>query len=147
MMEAALMTVSHLDHLRSLSEQIRHYDELAERLRSRAERLTTILTGMPHGSPDHDQMAEIVAQIVDNERYAAERVIQLRRECKEAETWIDALPEQQQRVMRAYYIDSAASWQDVADRLPYSYRHTRRIRDTVFNKLGKDDHICPLDPC
>lgn len=134
MMEAAFMTVSHLDHLRSLSEQIRHYDELAERLRSRAERLTTILTGMPHGSPDHDQMAELVAQIVDNERKAAERVVDLRRECEEAERWIDTLPEQQQRVMRAYYIDSAASWQDVADRLPYGYKHTLRIRDAAFSK-------------
>ena len=147
-MEALIdMTLTQLDRLRSLAKQIQHYDELAQRLRSRAERLTTTLSGMPSGSHDHDEMAGLIVQIVDNERKAAERVVELHRECEEAECWIDTLPEQQQRVMRAYYIDGATSWQDVADRLPYSYRHTRRIRDTVISKLDKDDHICPLQTC
>lgn len=129
------MTLQQIERLRSLATQIQCYDEMAERLRSRAERLTTTLSGMPSGSHGKDEMADLIAQIVDNERKAAERVIELRAECEDAERWIDSLPEQQQRVMRAYYIEGAASWQAVADKLPYSYRHCLRVKDAAFSRL------------
>ena len=89
-------------------------------------------------------MADLIAQLVDNERKAAERVLQLHRECEVAEAWIDTLPEQQRRVMRAYYIDGAKSWLEVADRLPFTYRHVKRIKAVVMRKLGNDSPLCPL---
>ena len=141
------MTLEQLEHLRSLSTEIHRYDEMAECLHARAERLTTTLTGMPSGTHDNDQLAGIIAEIVDNERKAAERVIQLRRECEEAEGWIDSLPDQQRRVMRAYYIDRAKTWQAVAEELPYSYRHCLRIKDAAHSKLYKDVMLCHMEMC
>ena len=91
--------------LRFLREEIRRLDEKAEVLRARAERLTPILTGMPSGSHDHDQMAGIIAELVDNERRTAEKALALTQACEDAERWLDALPEQQRRVMRLYYVD------------------------------------------
>ena len=64
------MTLEDLNRLRFLREEIRRLDEKAEVLRARAERLTPILTGMPSGSHDHDQMAGIIAELVDNARRA-----------------------------------------------------------------------------
>jgi len=130
------MTLRQLDHLRSLSAMISDIDERILRLRSRAERLTVILTGMPSGH-DRQEMDDIIAEIIEQERKAGEREVELCRECEEATAWIRALPEQQRRVMWAYYIDNMKTWQDVAEKLPYSYKHTLRIRDAAHAKLEK----------
>lgn len=129
------MTLADLERLRGIAAEIAFYDEKAQILRSRAERLTAIRDGMPHGSPDRDEMAEIVAAIIDNERKAGERLVTLYTERETAERWIDGLPEQQRLVMRAYFIDGAKTWQDVAERLPYSYRHCLRIKDAALRTI------------
>jgi len=84
--------------------------------------------GMPSGTHGQDEMADLIAQLVDNERKAAERVLQLHRECEVAEAWIDTLPEQQRRVMRAYYIDGAKSWLEVADLPPVIMQQGEVVR-------------------
>lgn len=132
------MTLEDLNRLRFLREEIRRLDEKAEVLRARAERLTPILTGMPSGSHDHDQMAGIIAELVDNERRAAEKALALTQACEDAERWLDALPEQQRRVMRLYYVDGIRTWKEVAERLPYSYSHTKRIKAVAHQKLNHE---------
>ncbi len=132
------MTLEDLNRLRFLREEIRRLDEKAEVLRARAERLTPILTGMPSGSHDHDQMAGIIAELVDNERRTAEKALALTQACEDAERWLDALPEQQRRVMRLYYVDGIRTWKEVAERLPYSYSHTKRIKAVAHQKLNHE---------
>ena len=132
------MTLEDLNRLRTMREEIRRLDEKAEVLRARAERLTPILTGMPSGSHDHDQMAGIIAELVDNERRAAEKALALTQACEDAERWLDALPEQQRRVMRLYYVDGIRTWKEVAERLPYSYSHTKRIKAVAHQKLNHE---------
>ncbi len=139
------MTMEQLDHLRTMRIEICRYDELVERLRSRAERLTSILTGMPTGTRDYDELAEIIAQIVDNEQYAAQKVIEFMKARKEVEDWLGKLPEQQGMAMRLYYTDGVETWQKVAERLSYSYRHMRRIKDAASKKL-EDVPQCPIKP-
>ena len=130
------MTLEDLNRLRFLRDEIRQLDEKAMELRARAERLTPILTGMPSGSHDHDQMAGIIAELVDNERRTAEKALALTQACEDAERWLDALPEQQRRVMRLYYVDGIRTWKEVAERLPYSYSHTKRIKAVAHQKLN-----------
>lgn len=132
------MTLEDLNRLRFLREEIRRLDEKADVLRARAERLTPILTGMPSGSHDHDQMAGIIAELVDNERRTAEKALALTQACEDAERWLDALPEQQRRVMRLYYVDGIRTWKEVAERLPYSYSHTKRIKAVAHQKLNHE---------
>lgn len=132
------MTLEDLNRLRFLREEIRRLDEKAEVLRARAERLTPILTGMPSGSHDHDQMAGIIAELVDNERRTAEKALALTQACEDAKRWLDALPEQQRRVMRLYYVDGIRTWKEVAERLPYSYSHTKRIKAVAHQKLNHE---------
>ncbi len=132
------MTLEDLNRLRFLRDEIRQLDEKAMELRARAERLTSILTGMPSGSHDHDQMAGIIAELVDNERRAAEKALALTQACEDAERWLDALPEQQRRVMRLYYMDGVRTWKEVAERLPYSYSHTKRIKAVAHQKLNHE---------
>lgn len=96
------MTLEDLNRLRFLRDEIRQLDEKAMELRARAERLTSILTGMPSGSHDHDRMAGIVAELADNACCAAAKTLELTKACEDAERWIDALPEQQQRVIDNY---------------------------------------------
>lgn len=132
------MTLEDLNRLRFLRDEIRRLDENAEVLRARAERLTPILTDMPSGSHDHDQMAGIIAELVDNERRTAEKALALTQACEDAERWLDALPEQQRRVMRLYYVDGIRTWKEVAERLPYSYSHTKRIKAVAHQKLNHE---------
>ena len=125
------MTLEDLNRLRFLRDEIRRLDENAEVLRARAERLTPILTDMPSGSHDHDQMAGIIAELVDNERRAAQA-------CEDTERWLDALPDQQRRVMRLYYVDGIRTWKEVAELLPYSERHCRRIKNAALARMSSD---------
>lgn len=129
------MTLEDLNRLRFLREEIRRLDEKAEVLRARAERLTPILTGMPSGSHDHDQMAGIIAELVDNERRAAEKALALTQACEDAERWLDGLPDQQRRVMRLYYVDGVRTWKEVAERTPYHYIHCLRVKEAALRKL------------
>lgn len=129
------MTLEDLNRLRTMREEIRRLDEKAEVLRARAERLTPILTGMPSGSHDHDQMAGIIAELVDNERRAAEKALALTQACEDAERWLDALPEQQRRVMRLYYVDGIRTWKEVAEKTPYHYIHCLRVKEAALRKL------------
>ena len=129
------MTLEDLNRLRTMREEIRRLDEKAEVLRARAERLTPILTGIPSGSHDHDQMAGIIAELVDNERRAAEKALALTQACEDAERWLDALPEQQRRVMRLYYVDGIRTWKEVAEKTPYHYIHCLRVKEAALRKL------------
>lgn len=135
------MTLNELRRLRTMREEIRRLDEKAEVLRARAERLTPILTGMPAGTHEHDQMAGIIAELVDNERRAAEKTLELTQACEAAERWLDALPEQQRRVMRLYYVDGVRTWKEVAERTPYHYVHCLRVKEAALRRL-KDDSQC-----
>lgn len=132
------MTLEDLNRLRFLRDEIRQLDEKAMELRARAERLTPILTGMPSGTHEHDQMAGIIAELVDNERRTAEKALALTQACEDAERWLDALPEQQRRVMLLYYVDGIRTWKEVAERLPYSYSHTKRIKAVAHQKLNHE---------
>lgn len=132
------MTLNELRRLRTMREEIRRLDEKAEVLRARAERLTSILTGMPAGTHEHDQMAGIIAELVDNERRAAEKTLELTQACEAAERWLDALPEQQRRVMRLYYVDGVRTWKEVAELLPYSERHCRRIKNAALTRMSSN---------
>ncbi len=129
------MTLKDLNRLRFLRDEIRQLDEKAMELRARAERLTPILTGMPSGTHEHDQMAGIIAELVDNERRAAEKALTLTQACEDAERWLDALPDQQRRVMRLYYVDGVRTWKEVAERTPYHYIHCLRVKEAALRKL------------
>ena len=129
------MTLEDLNRLRFLRDEIRQLDEKAMELRARAERLTPILTGMPSGTHEHDQMAGIIAELVDNERRAAEKALALTQACEDAERRLDALPDQQRRVMRLYYVDGIRTWKEVAEKTPYHYIHCLRVKEAALRKL------------
>ncbi len=129
------MTLADLNRLRVLQGEIRRLDEKAQELRARAERLTSMLSGMPAGTREHDQLAGIVADLLDNERRAAAQALELTRACEEAELWLAALPEQQRRVMRLYYVDGIKTWKEVAEKTPYHYIHCLRIKKAALRKL------------
>lgn len=129
------MTIDDLNRLRFLRSEIRRLDEKAALLRARAERLTPLRSGMPSGSHEQDQMAGVIAELVDNERRAAEKVLELTRACEDAERWLDGLPEQQRRVMRLYYVDGVRTWKEVAEQTPYHYIHCLRVKEAVLRKL------------
>lgn len=131
------MTIDDLNRLRFLRSEIRRLDEKAALLRARAERLTPLRSGMPSGSPEQDQMAGVIAELVDNERRAAEKVLELTRACEDAERWLDGLPEQQRRVMRLYYVDGVRTWKEVAEQTPYSYNHVLQIKCAANSRLEK----------
>ncbi len=130
------MTIETLNDLRSRREEIRRLEEKEEELRARAEKITTVLSGMPHSVQDGDRMGNIVAEIIEYADRIAEKRLEFIRKCDVAEQWIDALPEQQRKVMRLYYVDGVKTWEEVARMVPYSKRHCLRIKDAAFSKMS-----------
>jgi len=131
------VTLQELERIRTIRADMERNDEAIERLRSQMERVTQLFTGMPHGDGDNDLLA---AQVDRLHRLQIQREIMhidLEMALISAETWIASLPEQQRKVMYAYYIGAASDWKHVARQVMYSYKHTMRIRDAALAKLDQ----------
>jgi hypothetical protein len=136
------MTIKeYLNQARMLDKRIDSKLEQVERLRALAERTTTDLSSQPKGTSGTNRTEYCVQKIWELEREInadIDKLIDLKRDIQDVLT---SLPEQQCRVMCAYYVDLAESWSDAAEKSGYSYKHARRIRDAAKERLDNDHNI------
>jgi DNA-directed RNA polymerase specialized sigma subunit len=108
----------------------RYYTELAE-VRSRAEKMTRVITGMPRATPMPDHIGAIVAKM--------ERIKQRIAACvarQEAiENAVETLPEREQHLIRERYL-RGKSWDDIAKAMNYSHKHLHRIHSAALQMLA-----------
>lgn len=117
------------------SEVERLEEELAE-WRSKAEKMTRELSGMPSGSGGGDKVPACVEKIWELERELSAKLAGMVEQRKEIERAIEALPDKQKQLMRYRYIDGM-KWEKVAVEMNMEYRWVLRIHGRALQEICK----------
>ncbi|MNO29192.1 hypothetical protein D3C76_191000 [compost metagenome] len=94
--------------------------------------MTAGYSDMPRGSGTSDQTGDIAIYNTDEQE-------RRKRHVERAERAVNRLPQRQQKIIRAKYLDADAEerWDyEVADEIGYSDRHYRRIKSFAIYRLA-----------
>jgi len=133
-----------LQQYRQIDREIYERHEEIVRLRSRAERITATLTGMPGGGPPSD-WTDIVARIVELTEEMDVRTRELVRTGEQIEELIDGMVDPaERRCIRLRYVNGH-SWLTIARKMHYSHSgimslHARALAS--FTALWKSADSC-----
>ncbi|MGN0663953.1 MAG: sigma factor-like helix-turn-helix DNA-binding protein [Negativibacillus sp.] len=117
------------------SEAERLEEELAY-WRSKAEKMTRELSGMPSGSGGGDKVPACVEKIWELERDLSAKLAGMVEQRQEIERAIEALPDKQKQLMRYRYIDGM-KWEKVAVEMNMEYRWVLRIHGRALQEICK----------
>lgn len=134
-------TKTEIDQLRRVIEKVEEREELWSAITSGVARIGD---GMPragnHGHPD-DKLVNFISRDEELEReiknllaYYRAKLKLLTAEQLAVEKAIDALPDKERKVLRAYYIEGM-DWEEAEKKLNYSRRHLYRIHDRAIEIL------------
>lgn len=115
------------------SEAERLEEELAY-WRSKAEKMTRELSGMPSGSGGGDKVPACVEKIWELERELNAKLSGMVEQRKEIERAIEALPDKQKQLLRYRYIDGM-KWESIAGKIGNDSRHIRRLHGWALKSL------------
>ena len=141
------MRQSDLERYASVQREIGEIEELIVRKRSAAERATHVLSSMPKGAHSRSKQEAYIEFLYGRIQDIYAEKLTLNQQCADIETMIDRLEDSmQRRVLRHKYIDGL-DWEKVGEKIGYSDRQCKRIRDTAFKILSieKDVPPCPED--
>ena len=112
-----------------------------EELRTQAEHITADLSGMPRGSGTDSPVERIAVQIADLEWEIHLDWLDLLAYQEEIRNTIQSLPDPVMvQILSDRYL-SYKRWQEIADIMHYSLRHTTRIHGYALKAI--DDLLCP----
>ncbi len=117
------------------SEVERLEEELAE-WRSKAEKMTRELSGMPSGSGGGDKVPACVEKIWELERKLSAKLSDMVEQRQAIERAIEALPDKQKQLMHYRYIDGM-KWEKVAVEMNMEYRWVLRIHGRALQEICK----------
>lgn len=117
------------------SEVERLEEELAE-WRSKAEKMTRELSGMPSGSGGGDKVPACVEKIWELERKLSAKLSDMVEQRQAIERAIESLPNKQKQLMRYRYIDGM-KWENVAVEMNMEYRWVLRIHGRALQEICK----------
>lgn len=117
------------------SEAERLEEELAE-WRSKAEKMTRELSGMPSRSGGGDKVPACVEKIWELERKLSAKLSDMVEQRQAIERAIEALPDKQKQLMRYRYIDGM-KWEKVAAEMNMEYRWVLRIHGRALQEICK----------
>ena len=117
------------------SEVERLEEELAE-WRSKAEKMTRELSGMPSGSGGGDKVPACVEKIWELERELNTKLSDMVEQRQAIERAIEALPDKQKQLMHYRYIDGM-KWEKVAVEMNLEYRWVLRIHGRALQEICK----------
>lgn len=138
---------SMLEQCRSAAVRARIADEQIMRLQSILERVTTSLAYAP-GKGERRDIADRIAEIDDIKQSTAHEMLDAVQTLWTVNQMLMQLPEQQENVLRAYYILALPTWRDVAMRLHYSESHCFWIRAVAIQRMQKMldlGEVTPMD--
>ena len=117
------------------SEVERLEEELAE-WRSKAEKMTRELSGMPSGSGGGDKVPACGEKIWELERKLSAKLSDMVEQRQAIERAIEALPDKQKQLMHYRYIDGM-KWEKVAVEMNMEYRWVLRIHGRALQEICK----------
>lgn len=117
------------------NEAERLEEELAE-WRSKAEKMTRELSGMPSGSGGGDKVPACVEKIWELERKLSAKLSDMVEQRQAIERAIEALTDKQKQLMHYRYIDGM-KWEKVAVEMNMEYRWVLRIHGRALQEICK----------
>ena len=129
-----------LEH-RRLEQNIERDMEELQRLESRAEKITSMVSDMPKGSQQGDSLQRSVEKICELKVSLNQRIDAAVEKRKEIETVIETLEDKTlQLLLRYRYIDGM-TWEQIAVKMRYDYRWVLRLHGRALERLTIESHI------
>jgi len=113
---------------------------LAE-LRTQAEHITADLTGMPRGSGTASPVERVAVQIADLSWEIEQDWLDLLAYQSEIRTAIESLSDPAAVQVLSYRYLSYKRWQEIADLMHYSVRHTTRLHGRALKILDSSFYV------
>lgn len=129
-----------LHRMRQLMRQTVNVQWKIEREMARATKITTVITGMPHGGGGHDQVADGAIQLQEIKAVYNEALDELERMRSELDPLVNTLEDVNLRAaMRLRYMHGRSP-EDIADAISYADR-------TIYRFLRKgEEELCRRYP-
>ena len=109
--------------------------EQIERLKSLRERVTSTITGMPHGSTSEGQIADITARILELEQEALDKIAESVEMKAEARRRIEAIEDARYRaVLEARYLGNVR-FDRIALDMHYSLKQIYKLHGWALQRL------------
>lgn len=126
---------------RRLEQNIERDMEELQRLESRAEKITSMVSDMPKGSQQGDSLQRSVEKICELKVSLNQRIDAAVEKRKEIETVIETLEDKTlQLLLRYRYIDGM-TWEQIAVKMRYDYRWVLRLHGRALERLTIESHI------
>ena len=127
---------AYLQKYRAADDEINDMLREKERIMSRLTRMTSCLSGMPHGGGESDKMTDGVAKVIELDAEIDSKVdalCDLRREvCANIGTVNDTTL---RRVLTLRYI-SGKTWEQIAVNMSYSYMQICRLHGKALSEIN-----------
>lgn len=121
---------------RYLKNEVERLEEELAEWRSKAEKMTRELSGMPSGSGGGDKVPACVEKIWELEREFNTKLSDMVEQRQAIERAIESLPNKQKQLMRYRYIDGM-KWEKVAVEMNMEYRWVLRIHGRALQEICK----------
>lgn len=121
---------------RYLKNEVERLEEELAEWRSKAEKMTRELSGMPSGSGGGDKVPACVEKIWELERKLSAKLSDMVEQRQAIERAIEALPDKQKQLMHYRYIDGM-KWEKVAVEMNMEYRWVLRIHGRALQEICK----------
>lgn len=131
-----MKTKDYLNQARSLDKRIDSKLEQVERLRSLAERTTTLLSWAPKGQSNENRTEYCIQKIWELEKEinaGIDELIDLKREIGAV---INTVPTDQYRMLLEYRYLSCKTWEDIAKAMDYDLRWIYRMHGSALQELS-----------
>lgn len=120
---------------RKLEQNIERDMEELQRLESRAEKITSMVSDMPKGSQQGDSLQRSVEKICELKVSLNQRIDAAVEKRKEIETVIETLEDKTlQLLLRYRYIDGM-TWEQIAVKMDYCWRQVVRLHGSALSKI------------
>ena len=111
------MTLKELSGVYYISKEIEEIEDEIEKLRTTAEKITSVITDMPRGGGVADKLTETIAKIADYQTELADALIRKTNEQIKISKYIDSIDDVTIRLIFRLRFLSLYQWNEVADRV------------------------------
>lgn len=111
------MTFKELSGVYYISKEIEAIELEIEKLRTTAEKITSVISDMPRGGGNVDKLTDIIAQIADYQAELADALIRKANEQIRISKYIDSIDDITIRSIFRLRFLSLYQWNEVADRV------------------------------
>jgi len=111
------MTLDELSSVYYISKEIEDIEDEIEKLRTTAQKITSVISDMPRGSGNVDKLTDIIAQISDYQAELADALIRKANEQIRISKYINNINDITIRAILRLRFIQLLKWNEIADRI------------------------------